>query len=196
MSRHFYKQKKCENFPWISGGFHAFLFFGGENLKKQGASIAFFSQKSAMKIVEIAPVFLVTKQWWACYTVTIKATKGEGNMQKNKEGELYGVFDVFGKRFPIYYGFYEEYERESRWNDPVPIYPDFRAEPQYDGEGRPIVTAMQLACESYEGNEDDDRCGRCTHFQPGEALFGVCECAERRESVAPKPRDPHPIDAR
>ena len=103
-------------------------------------------------------------------------------MQKAKEGDLYGIVEVFGKRFEIYYGYYEEYERKSRYNDPVPIYPDLAKDPLYDSEGRPIVTEMQVACEHYVGSQSGDGCGRCKHFRKGEWLFGLCGCEERQNS--------------
>ena len=101
-------------------------------------------------------------------------------MHKAKEGDLYGVVRVFGKTFEIYYGYYEEYDRQSRYNDPVPIYPDLIKNPQYDAKGRPIVTEMQIACEHYRGHEQEDSCGRCLHFQKGERLFGLCRCEQRK----------------
>ena len=97
-------------------------------------------------------------------------------MQRAKEGDLYGIVSAFGKTFEIYYGYYEEYERQSKYNDPVPIYPDLLREPQYDATGRPIVTAMQIACEHYNGSDREDSCGRCQHFLKGERLFGLCDC--------------------
>ena len=100
--------------------------------------------------------------------------------QKAKEGDLYGIVRVFGKTFEIYYGYYEDYERQSKYNDPVPIYPDLAKEPQYDESGRQIVTEMQVPCEHYRGVAQEDRCGRCKHFQKGEQLFGFCKCVHRR----------------
>ena len=101
-------------------------------------------------------------------------------MHKAREGDLYDVVKVFGKTFELYYGYYEEYERKSKYNAPVPIYPDLLHEPQYDGEGRPIVTEMQIACEHYRGSKQEDSCGRCKHFQKGERLFGLCRCEHRQ----------------
>lgn len=101
-------------------------------------------------------------------------------MQKAKEGDLYGVVNVYGKTFEIYYGYYEEYERNSKYNDPVPIYPDLIKDPQYDEGGHPIVTEMQVVCEHYDGADRDDSCGRCRHFQKGERLFGLCGCESRK----------------
>lgn len=100
--------------------------------------------------------------------------------KKPREGDLYGILEVFGKTFEIYYGYYEDFERESRYNDPVPIYPDLFKYPQYDEQGRPIVTQMQFACKYFLGKEDEDACGRCEHFRKGENLFGLCGCRERQ----------------
>ena len=103
-------------------------------------------------------------------------------MQKPREGDLYGVVSVYGKTFEIYYGYYEEFERQSKYNDPVPIYPNLIQGPQYDGGGRRIVTEMQVACSHYRGSEAEDRCGRCQHFQKGEWLFGLCRCEQMRKN--------------
>ena len=103
-------------------------------------------------------------------------------MRNAKEGDLYGVVRIYGKTFEIYYGYYEDYERQSKYNDPVPIYPDLVKTPQYGDGGRPIVTEMQVACAHYRGSETDDRCGRCRHFQKGERLFGLCQCEQMRRN--------------
>ena len=100
-----------------------------------------------------------------------------------KEGDLYGRIDAFGKVFEIYYGYYEEFERDSKYNDPVPVYPDLAAKPEYSGEGFPIVTQMQVACESYKGKNGEDQCGMCEHFQKGDKLFGLCRCEARRKKA-------------
>lgn len=104
-------------------------------------------------------------------------------MDKKKEGDLYGAVDVYGKRFVIYYGYYEEFERNSIYNNPVPIYPDLAKDPEYDSEGCPIVTQMQVACESYKGKNGEDQCGMCEHFQKGDNLFGLCRCEARRKKA-------------
>ncbi len=103
-------------------------------------------------------------------------------MKKTKEGDLYGSFDIYGKIFDIYYGYYEEFERNSKYNDPVPIYPDLAANPEYNSEGYPIVTQMQVVCKCYSGKSDEDRCGLCRHFEKGEQLFGLCRCESRKKS--------------
>ena len=101
-------------------------------------------------------------------------------MHKNKEGDLYGKITVYGKTFEIYYGYYEEFERNSIYNDPVPIYPDLKKNPEYTDDGLLIVTEMQAACEYYKGNEQEDSCGRCAYFKNSENLFGCCLAEQRR----------------
>lgn len=101
-------------------------------------------------------------------------------IKKPKEGELYGSFSVFGKSFDIYYGYYEEFERNSIYNDPVPIYPNLKDNPEYDGDGYRIVTEMQMACENYSGHFGEDSCGRCAHFMKGVKLFGLCKAESER----------------
>ena len=41
------------------------------------------------------------------------------------EGALYKTVEIEGKRFSLYYGYYEECDRENPFCDPIPIYPDF-----------------------------------------------------------------------
>ena len=110
-------------------------------------------------------------------------------MSHAKEGDLYGVVETYGKRFEIYYGYYEDYERHSSYNDPVPIYPDLASFPEYNSDGYPIVTQMQVVCKSYSGNRGEGRCGRCSYFEKGEKLFGLCACPERRKQIRPECED-------
>ena len=92
-----------------------------------------------------------------------------------KEGELYKSVTVFGKTFELYYGYYEEYERHSRYNEPIPIYPNFKEAPQYTEGGHPFVTEMQEACEHYRGSLDERICYGCEHFCKGAELIGICK---------------------
>lgn len=97
------------------------------------------------------------------------------NDPKRVEGELYKVLNVGGTEFPLYYGYYEEFERNSPSAEPIPIYPDFLKEPQYTQEGKPFVTKMQDACAVYRGTMyDTNECGECIYFEPGEELIGIC----------------------
>ena len=94
----------------------------------------------------------------------------------NKEGELYRVVNVQGTEFELYYGYYEEDDRNNPLVEPMPIYPDLLSEPRYTQGGKRIVTRMQDACENYDGEQDSDEvCGECRRFKRCEALFGVCQ---------------------
>lgn len=100
-----------------------------------------------------------------------------------KEGDLYKEITIGGNTFKIFYGYYESFERESPFNDPIPIYPDFTKEPHYTAEGIPIVTAMQNVCSFYNGKNDEDSCcADCVFFQKGEELFGFCNCPRNKRS--------------
>ena len=88
------------------------------------------------------------------------------------------MVSVYGKSFEIYYGYYAEFERNSIYNEPVPIYPDLKADPKYDNDGNRIVTEMQVACERYSGSPHEDSCGVCVHFKKGKKLFGICTLKE------------------
>ena len=100
-----------------------------------------------------------------------------------KEGDLYKVVTVFGKTFELWYGYYEDYERENPTVEPMPIYPNFRKEPLYTDEGEPFVTMMQDACKSYIGDAKrtpDTTCCECKYFQQGEDWIGICLCPKNK----------------
>ena len=101
-----------------------------------------------------------------------------GQVPVPREGELYRTVDIAGRIFHLYYGYYEEFEREH--HEPMPIYPDLIKNPEYTQEGIPIVTAMQDACPYYRGTADGECCHECAHFLQGEELFGLCGCIENR----------------
>lgn len=97
--------------------------------------------------------------------------------KRHKEGDLYRSFSIHGKPFTLYYGFYDDRDREAFGGEPMPIYPNLRREPQYTDNGEPIVTKMQSACRYYDGkSEPDIDCGMCKHFETCEEFFGVCRC--------------------
>lgn len=98
---------------------------------------------------------------------------------KAREGDLYRVICAFGREFALHYGYYDECERTSRYGEPVPIYPDFRATPCYTADGRPFVTAMQDACEHHEGGDREDGCHGCRHYEQCEEFLGVCKHTKR-----------------
>lgn len=96
-----------------------------------------------------------------------------------KEGDLYKEFTIGGRTFRLFYGYYEEFERE--YNEPIVIYPDFIQNPVFTDEGVPIVTAMQDVCEHYAGKQGGDGCADCIYFRTSEELFGLCGCVKRRK---------------
>lgn len=99
------------------------------------------------------------------------------NLKKPREGELYKVITAYGKNFEIYYGYYEEMDRYSQYNEPMEIYPDFIKCPVYTEEGNPFVTAMQKPCENFGGVPDvDNTCYQCSHYKKCEELLGICGC--------------------
>lgn len=93
-------------------------------------------------------------------------------MNHIRDGDLYKTITVDGVVFELRYGYYEEYERGR--SEPVPIYPDLRAEPKYLSDGTPIVTAMQEACDGFVGDDRELGCYGCRHFEECEDLIGLC----------------------
>ena len=102
-------------------------------------------------------------------------------MNKIRDGDLYKVVTVFGKTFELYYGYYDETERNSKYTEPIPIYPSFIHEPLYTNDGYPFATAMQDICPYFKGSEGEDSCLACSHFEEGEELIGKCTCANRKK---------------
>lgn len=96
-----------------------------------------------------------------------------------KDGDLYKVVEVFGKRFSLCYGYYEAYERE-RGEPPIPIYPDFEKSPVYTEDGYPFVTQMQALCPHGESRFSEGLCADCIHYKDGAELIGICTCSQNR----------------
>ena len=113
-------------------------------------------------------------------------TNGDATIRKvPTEGELYKVVTVFGKTFELWYGYYEDFERENPTVEPMPIYPNFRKEPLYTDEGEPFVTMMQDACPYYKGEKKrtaDSTCDECKYFGHGEDWFGICTCPKNKKN--------------
>lgn len=100
---------------------------------------------------------------------------------KPKEGDLYKVITAHGKTFELYYGYYEEIDRHSKYNEPIEIYPDFIQNPTYTDQGFAFVTAMQKTCEHFKGEADEDNtCYQCSHYEKCEELLGICKCKLRK----------------
>ena len=97
-----------------------------------------------------------------------------------KEGDLYKIVKVKDRTFEIYYGYYDEKERHSRYGELIPIYPDLINRPVYTESGEPCVTGMQDACEHYVGKNREDGCHGCGHYENHDDLMGICSCEKRR----------------
>lgn len=101
-----------------------------------------------------------------------------------EEGALYKVIDLHGCRFPIYYGYYDELDRNNPTVDPMPVYPDFAAQPRFTAEGYRFVTKMQDACKHYVGEiSQDNGCADCRYYHHGDDLLGICKCELHRAAI-------------
>lgn len=101
-------------------------------------------------------------------------------MRSIKDGDLYKAFVAFGESFELYYGYYNESDKQARFAEPLPIYPDFISEPRYTAEGFPLATDMQDICEHYIGKESEESCYACEHYERGIEMIGLCRCRARR----------------
>lgn len=99
-----------------------------------------------------------------------------------KEGDLYKIIKVHGQTFELYYGYYEQCERDNPSIEPMPVYPDFIKHPQYTEDGFLFVTKMQDACEHYKGQSTEfNECADCQYYNHGDELLGVCVCPKNRK---------------
>lgn len=97
------------------------------------------------------------------------------------EGNLYKILQVGGRSFPLYYGYYDERDRQNALVEPMPIYPDFLENPQYTETGYPFVTKMQDACQHYWGEANGcEECAECAWYRHGQELLGICCCPQNR----------------
>ena len=100
--------------------------------------------------------------------------------QKHTEGELYKSIAAHGATFNIYYGYYDDTDRQNPEIEPVEMYPDFINRPEYTADGIPFVTAMQKKCIFYVGEDDDDNtCYQCIYYERCEELLGICKCKSK-----------------
>ena len=100
-----------------------------------------------------------------------------------KEGDLFKVIHLYGRRFEIRYGFYEECDRNNQFAEPMEIYPDFLKDPQHTDEGIPFITAIQSPCEYFAGNRDaNSTCEECDYYRHGGELLGICICPKKRKT--------------
>ncbi len=96
-------------------------------------------------------------------------------MEKRKEGDPYKTIVIDDITFDIRYGYYEEQDRYGKYNDPIPIYPNFRENPEYNKEGYPFVTAMQNACCHFDGADKELGCYGCKYYKEENDLIGICK---------------------
>lgn len=107
--------------------------------------------------------------------------RGSTVRENIKEGDLYKIINVDGETFEIRYGYYEEKDRYGKYNDPIPIYPNFSAQPQYNNEGQPFITEMQDICKNFKGSIMVDICCGCSYFQKKDDMIGICLCIANRK---------------
>ena len=106
------------------------------------------------------------------------------NGSLHKEGDLYKIIEAHGKTFNIYYGYYDESDRQNPKVFPMEMYPNFIKSPVYTDEGVPFVTAMQPPCKYFRGEADvDNTCYQCCLFERCEDLLGLCKCRERYKKL-------------
>ena len=119
----------------------------------------------------------------------------ENNTSSPKEGSLYRVIDLHGCRFSIYYGYYDELDRNNPTVEPMPLYPDFIKSPRFTKEGYPFVTKMQDACPHYLGRiKAENECADCSYYCHGQDLIGICKCEAYRgadKNHEPQRRKPY-----
>ena len=102
--------------------------------------------------------------------------------QKHREGELYRIIEAHGRTFEIYYGYYDEADRQNSYVEPMEMYPNFIESPAYTETGVPFVTAMQPPCRHFKGEADmDNTCYQCAYYERCEELLGICTCPHNKK---------------
>ena len=102
---------------------------------------------------------------------------------QRKEGELYKVIEAHGATFEIYYGYYDDADRQNPHVEPMEMYPNFLVESKYTADGIPFATALQPPCKYFKGEPDEDNtCYQCSHYKKCEELIGLCLCKARRKA--------------
>lgn len=99
----------------------------------------------------------------------------------HKEGDLFKKLLVFGEDFEIFYGYYEDFERQNKEIEPMPIYPDFLKDPKHTADGFPFVTKMQDGCKNYKGRPNRyTECAECEFYKHGDDFIGICICPQNK----------------
>ncbi len=100
-------------------------------------------------------------------------------MNRVRDGDLYKILNLFGKVFEIRYGYYEK--QGIMRGEPIPIYPDFKENPEYTPEGYPFVTQMQDICEHGSSRFKEGLCIDCKYFKQCDDMIGICQCPKNRK---------------
>lgn len=103
-----------------------------------------------------------------------------------KGGALYKTVEIDGARFEIYYGFYNEREKELGY-EPTPIYPNFDKEPKYTNRGNLVVAVYKDPCTHFKPlpkTIEIDGCVNCIYFDQKEDYIGFCKCEKQRRTKA------------
>ena len=101
-------------------------------------------------------------------------------MNRVRDGDLYKILHLFGKVFEIRYGYYEKQGMFK--GDPIPIYPDFKENPEYTPEGYPFVTQMQDICQYGNSRFKEGFCIDCKYFDQCDDMIGICRCPKNRKN--------------
>lgn len=101
-------------------------------------------------------------------------------MGQINEGDLYKLIKIEDFVIEIKYGYYDEKDKYSKYNEPIPIFPNFVTNPIYTTEGYPLVTKMQNKCNHYISDIKSDECFGCKYLKEVEDLIGICICSHNR----------------
>ena len=71
-------------------------------------------------------------------------------MNHIKEGDLYKIIDLYGTKFEIRYGYYDEKDRHSKYSELIPIFPDLYKNPKYTKEGFMFVAIKGFTVDGHE----------------------------------------------
>lgn len=108
-------------------------------------------------------------------------------LTRPREGDIFETVNIGGHSFVIRYGYYDNQERYT--SPPLPIYPNFLANPVYTSEGNPLITRIQDACQHYrtsDSSEGDHWCADCIHCSCTGNEIGICLCNHNRLPASAK----------
>lgn len=100
---------------------------------------------------------------------------------KREEKHLHKIYRVGEWSFPVYL------EYDEQLGESFLAYPDFEECPEYTGEGRPFVTAVQESCPYAKAKAPEEEtpsdCSGCGWFYREHTPYdpiGICMCDVRR----------------